>query len=199
MLSPRTATFIRVRQLCTMNVNSSSARYELNSTMDIVSNERDGDTVVSLTSILQNLHLQLDRALNQNSQRQDTPQEPGVVATAEVPGNRVADITVEDNQSSTSSMSFISTLSSENQTLCPICSGSTPAAQAGSNIPSFKVKVTSEWTKAFPIMGMDDDTLSSEARQKIAEQMQAQHTKVVQWFYNASDSRKRNIRKTVFG
>lgn len=49
-------------------------------------------------------------------------------------------------------------------------------AQADSNIPSFKVKVTSEWTKAFPIMGMDDDTLSSEARQRIAEQMQAQHT-----------------------
>ncbi|KAJ3865740.1 hypothetical protein EV359DRAFT_80195 [Lentinula novae-zelandiae] len=67
-------------------------------------------------------------------------------------------------------------------------------AQADSNIPSFKVKVTSEWTKAFPIMGMDDDTLSSEARQKIAEQMQAQHTKVVQWFYNASDSRKRKTK-----
>ncbi|KAJ3917729.1 hypothetical protein F5877DRAFT_67961 [Lentinula edodes] len=68
---------------------------ELNSTMDMVSNERDGDTVVSLTSILQNLHLQLDRALNQNSQRQDTLQEPEVVAAAEVPGNRVADITVD--------------------------------------------------------------------------------------------------------
>ncbi|KAJ3898138.1 hypothetical protein F5879DRAFT_995104 [Lentinula edodes] len=162
--------------------------------MDIVSNECDGDTVVSLTSILQNLHLQLDQALNQNAQRQDTPQEPEVVAAAEVPGNRVADITVEDNQSSTSSMSFISTPSSENQTLCPICSGSTPAAQADSNIPSFKVKVTSEWTKAFPIMGMDDDTLSSEAWQKIAEQMQAQHTKVFQWFYNASDSRKRKTK-----
>ncbi|KAJ3846270.1 hypothetical protein EV368DRAFT_89304 [Lentinula lateritia] len=141
MLSPRTATFIHVRQLCTMNVNSSSAHYELNSTMDMVSNERDGDTVVSLTSILQNLHLQLDRALKQNAQRQDTPQEPEVVAAAEVPGNRVADITVEDNQSSTLSMSFISTLSSENQTLCPFCSGSTPAVRS-SHQPALWYSVT---------------------------------------------------------